>query len=395
MLTTGLIIALVVAVAIVVGLLILQYKTNFYWKRIGKKKWEELQPHLEKIREIHDRATGAGRKIGWIERNLTKSVEKSFDESVQAYIDYIDFCNEKHLDLPDNKVELDEFIIATRKALEAPPQTLDSELEKAGKQYDEAYALVSSAGEGLLDQRQKAVSLIEDVETIVNSIARHPKSFETDIQEINVQKEQFKDTIEYGIEQRKALELSATSTGAGVAAGAAVASMAPTAAMWVATTFGTASTGTAISALSGAAATNAALAWLGGGALAAGGGGMAAGNALLALAGPVGWGIAGSSAAVGALLLWRKKRKIDESKRAEIERMKTCTEALREVKGKIDAISTETAGIFDNLNTVMSSCRDLSGQDYMSFSEDQKKALGALVNNTKALSALLNETVAA
>ena len=37
----------------------------------------------------------------------------------------------------------------------------------------------------------------------------------------------------------------------------------------------TASTGTAISALSGAAATNATLAWLGGGAIAAGGGGMA------------------------------------------------------------------------------------------------------------------------
>ncbi len=44
-----------------------------------------------------------------------------------------------------------------------------------------------------------------------------------------------------------------------------------------------ASTGTAISSLSGAVATNAALAWLGGGALAAGGGGIAAGSALLAL----------------------------------------------------------------------------------------------------------------
>lgn len=45
--------------------------------------------------------------------------------------------------------------------------------------------------------------------------------------------------------------------------------------------FGAASTGTAISSLSGAAATNATLAWLGGGSLAAGGGGMAAGTAVL------------------------------------------------------------------------------------------------------------------
>lgn len=48
------------------------------------------------------------------------------------------------------------------------------------------------------------------------------------------------------------------------------------------TAFATASTGTAISSLSGAAATNAVLAWLGGGSIAAGGGGMAAGAATLA-----------------------------------------------------------------------------------------------------------------
>lgn len=46
----------------------------------------------------------------------------------------------------------------------------------------------------------------------------------------------------------------------------------------------TASTGTAISSLSGAAATNATLAWLGGGSIASGGGGMAAGAATLTTA---------------------------------------------------------------------------------------------------------------
>ena len=44
---------------------------------------------------------------------------------------------------------------------------------------------------------------------------------------------------------------------------------------------GTASTGTAISGLSGAAATNATLAWLGGGSIAAGGGGIALGSVVL------------------------------------------------------------------------------------------------------------------
>jgi hypothetical protein len=60
-------------------------------------------------------------------------------------------------------------------------------------------------------------------------------------------------------------------TGAGVSAAAAVGSWS------LVTLLGSASTGTAIASLSGAAATNATLAWFGGGALAAGGGGMAAG----------------------------------------------------------------------------------------------------------------------
>ena len=91
------------------------------------------------------------------------------------------------------------------------------------------------------------------------------------------------------LEYKKAEVKAAGQCAAGVGAGVAVVTLGPTAAMGIATTFGVASTGTAISALSGAAAANAALAWLGGGALAVGGGGMAAGSAFLALAGPVGW----------------------------------------------------------------------------------------------------------
>lgn len=55
------------------------------------------------------------------------------------------------------------------------------------------------------------------------------------------------------------------------------------AALWGVTTFATASTGTAISGLTGAAATNATLAWLGGGSVAAGGGGVVAGAIVVKL----------------------------------------------------------------------------------------------------------------
>ena len=385
--------SLALLAAIIGGIAYLQYKTNFYWKMVGRTKWRELRPQLKNIREIHNRTAGTGKKINWIEKNVTKSVKKSFDASKHAYVEYIEFCNSKHLELPENQYELEELIDTTEDALLNPGEALDNELDRTGKRYDEAYKLVSDAGEGLLTQRQDAVRVIEKIEGLVNSIASHPKSFETEIREINIHKEQFKDTIEYGMEQRKALETSAKSAGAGVAAGAAVASMAPTAAMWVATTFGTASTGTAISALSGAAATNAALAWLGGGALAAGGGGMAAGHALLALAGPIGWGVAGTSLAASVWLAWRKKHKIQESKKDEIARLKNCVEALKELKGKIEAISIQTSSLYDNLSNLLSSCSNLRGSDYTTFTDGQKQALGSMVNNTKALSTLLNETV--
>lgn len=66
------------------------------------------------------------------------------------------------------------------------------------------------------------------------------------------------------------------------ATGAIVATPAVMAA--IAVTWGTTSTGVAISSLSGAAMTNAVLAWWGGGAIAAGGGGMAAGGTAIAFA---------------------------------------------------------------------------------------------------------------
>lgn len=64
-----------------------------------------------------------------------------------------------------------------------------------------------------------------------------------------------------------------SSVGLGAAGGAGI--------MGAAIAFGTAGSGAAISSLSGAAATNAALAYLGGGTIAAGGGGMAAGAVVL------------------------------------------------------------------------------------------------------------------
>lgn len=93
--------------------------------------------------------------------------------------------------------------------------------------------------------------------------------------------------------EMNAKEATATLLAGGSAAGAALAGV-PSLVTGAVSALATASTGTAISTLSGAAATNATLAWLGGGSLAAGGGGMAAGSAVLA-------GVTGATMGVFAL----------------------------------------------------------------------------------------------
>ena len=152
--------------------------------------------------------------------------------------------------------------------------------ERAADKYNETYVKMQSEGENLYRIRQKSLDLIEKVESLINSIANSPKDFEVKLDSIREERLKFRKTEEYAREAYDNAVKSGVSMAAGIAGGAAVASMAPSVAMWVATTFGTASTGTAISALHGAVATKAALAWLGGGALTAGGGGIAAGKGL-------------------------------------------------------------------------------------------------------------------
>ncbi|MET9605220.1 hypothetical protein ABZZ17_09145 [Streptomyces sp. NPDC006512] len=104
---------------------------------------------------------------------------------------------------------------------------------------------------------------------------------------------------------------------AGGAAGAAAGGAAAYGAFTAAALFGTASTGTAISALSGVAATNATLALLGGGTLAAGGAGMAGG--ILLLTGMVAAPAAALAAAGFYVLRKRRNKKEEERLRTEVD----------------------------------------------------------------------------
>ncbi|WP_208543714.1 hypothetical protein [Rathayibacter sp. VKM Ac-2804] len=265
--------------------------------------------------------------------------------------------------------------------------------EELTAEYNAVFTEMSDKGLSLLRQRERSTDLIGLVELLVNSIVNTPKSFNADFEEIDMHKARFLDAEEFARRDLAAARRSAAGAGAGVTAGAALASVAPTAAMWVATTFGTASTGTAISTLSGAAASQAALAWLGGGAIAAGGGGTAVGGALLALAGPVGWTLAGAALLTSIALFARKRFETQETKRQTLAAIMQNVAEVKAIDVQISDLLDRTASIRELLVKVYSEAVPYVGCDFRAASAQQQAQLVALVNTAKACAALLSTRI--
>ncbi len=269
-------------------------------------------------------------------------------------------------------------------------------LESYGKalaEYNDFHGKTQWEVQRLYERRRISIELIQRIEILVSSIADHPKEYEIITQKIDFEREIFHEKEEYAEQAYYEAKKAGVNIAAGVAGGAFVAAAAPTAALWVATTFGTASTGAAISTLSGAAATNAALAWLGGGALSAGGAGVAGGQALLMLAGPVGWAIAGGAVVVSTSALSIKNKKIADKVTEEEQEIIYMTEQLRETGGKVACLSKETVILYGSIKKLYESLQKYKKRNYRELEEKVQYRLGSLVNNTLALSEMLNKTV--
>ncbi|MDF5720301.1 MAG: hypothetical protein PUP91_07435 [Rhizonema sp. PD37] len=268
-----------------------------------------------------------------------------------------------------------------------------AKLETADKEYQIIAVDVTKRAAELYEERKvTAEEIIQACEKYINTLANSPKEFDKSVSEFKVEFTKFSQVIQQiNTEADKAAKVSGSMAGAGAAAGVGVAAFAPTAAIAIATTFGTASTGTAISALSGAAATNAALAWLGGGAVVAGGGGMVAGNALLAMAGPVGWAIGGTALLGSTVWARHKNEEVAQKANEKTAEIKSKTAALKAAKEEIAKLLKLTQAHADGINTRLNFLKLEAPNNYLDFSHDHKIELAALINNIQALSQLLNK----
>ena len=153
---------------------------------------------------------------------------------------------------------------------------------------------------------------------------------------------------------------------------------------------GTASTGTAIATLSGAAATNATLAALGGGALAAGGGGIALGTTMLGVA------TAGVGLLVGGIVFNMTGSSISNKADKAYDEMLKAEKQINTICNYLDDLKTTSKKYFDTLCKVdgiyrkhlngLEYCVDFQNKtDWLTYTEDEK----LLIKNTVMLVGLL------
>lgn len=274
-----------------------------------------------------------------------------------------------------------------------------AEFEELKDKYIKEGDSISEDSQKLYESRKNSVKKIQKVKAYVERLDNCPKDLLKGINKALQYTDNFRETMKWEAEAEQYSNISHVSSNVdasvklgvgGIFTGAAVAAMGPTAAMAIATTFGTASTGVAISSLGGIAATNAALAWLGGGAIAAGGAGMAGGSALLALAGPIGWGIAGV-AALGTSL------KIRSSNSKAIEEIDKLISELNEklviIKPKHERLlrlidETEKLNNKVDLDRFLNCGNDFESDDY------PKDQLVRMIDTCKTMGKLINETIA-
>mgnify|MGYP000023223312 CR=1 FL=1 len=269
------------------------------------------------------------------------------------------------------------------------------DLKIAVNNYDATVIRVREKTETLFNLRKNTGNnVIQPVENYINQLANSPKEFDKSFAEYKAEFKIFGDIIiNFEAESLKVNINSGGSALGGLAAGIGTVTLMPAAAMAIATTFGTASTGTAIASLSGAAATNAALAWLGGGALAAGGGGIVKGTALLALAGPIGIGIGAIGIIGGGLYAASKNKEISQKSNEERKRIETGYLMLKASTVEIDNLISLTYEHQNGILWLLEELKYSAPINYIDFDLESKQKLGALINHINSLTALLNKKV--
>lgn len=273
-------------------------------------------------------------------------------------------------------------------------RSAQEELRKKIEEFNQLGSKTDNEVAVLFRRREESVRQIGLMNDYVSKISNCPESAVLGARRAQAYASSLKEEWARHEDVDAQADMSTGKTGAsvgigGAAIGGATALLGPSAAMAIATTFGTASTGAAISALAGGAATNAALAWLGGGAIAAGGGGIAGGASVLALFGPIGWAIAGTSLVGGVFFSSVKNKKAIEEINEKISTVQGLIESLENSLDWLKKLSIKTYGLNCSIKESLCYLAEQPSCDYNDASYP-KEDLFSMVEEAKLLGKLAN-----
>lgn len=200
-----------------------------------------------------------------------------------------------------------------------------------------------------------------------------------------------------GFTELKELQSMAASMAGGIVSGAMAGAITAFGAYGAAGALATASTGTAIASLSGAAATNATLAFFGGGSLAVGGLGMAGGTAVLGglVAGPalaVLGVVAGSKASANLEKAYSNLATAKEF-REEMDAASSLCIGIRKRSAMFNRFLLSLNSVFEPLIYEMTKIIEVRGTDFRTFSEQEKKVVAEAMAMAGAIKAILDTPI--
>lgn len=268
-------------------------------------------------------------------------------------------------------------------------QNVTKAKEKLETQREEVFASLEDLGKIKVDiLNENVMRFLNTFEKIKNVDFSDSEGLE-ELKNLHVTTEDFR--------QLKELGNFAASIAGGAGAGAVGGALTAFGAYGAAQALATASTGTAIATLHGAAATNATLAFFGGGSLAAGGLGMAGGMVVL------GGLVAGPALAVMGIITDAGSQKNLEkalSNKAEsdeiVESLKTASvecAAIRRRSNMFFNLLAYLDSIFLPLIMKMETVYESQGDDYRSYDAEAKKVIASAVSTAVSIKAVLDTTI--
>lgn len=265
--------------------------------------------------------------------------------------------------------------------------------------YNASLEELTQACEDLYEVRCKSDSILSLTEELVNSIANSPKELRTELEKVEESRFGYQENLNIAREQAAALAEAGIGVAAATAAGGVFAAGVPKAALSIASVFGKATTGKAISELSGYAAYKASAGWLA--RMTVGkvapklivGSGFAQGEAMLALAGPIGIAIGTATTAVSLARMSVKNKKTIHASVKEIQDIMKSRDSLCKRKSKVDGLKAETLRLMNSVRILLAKVEDCRDSDYRGLQQEKQFLLGTLVNSALALAKVLTYIV--